>query len=823
MKRLTLLLLFYCSLAHSQTVKLSGRSIDTAGDPIPFVNLLLSNGSGVATDLNGFYTLPMQKGKYSVEATAVGYKTIKIDGIEISEDRQLDLQFEEDRTQLAEVVVTSVAQKETQVAVVSAIKALSVVSDGISIETIKRTPDRNVADALKRVSGVTIQSDRFVLVRGLSDRYNLARFNKTQLPSTEPDRRSFSFDLIPTSLIENIIVYKSASPDLPGDFSGGIIAVSTKEVAEDQTTVSLGTGWGSVSSLRRSSLVSATEFPITFPSTYSYRTSSTADKITYTASLPKAEAEQFTSLPNLNGSLFLTRSFGKFKTLLSSSVRNSYTLNYTDRRDYQSSTELAYDYRDTTYSRTLTANSLINLTYLGKEKWSWKTVHSYQGISSFVTRYGENYDNLQEVRTTSSNHIVNTVINSQIDGKVLGFSVEGGYNYIKRKQPDYAVDPLVRSLNTEESYALAWRDTYRFWSSLSDHTANAAVSRQFGDFKFGTGVAKKIRGFNARVFRYQNAETLDEITNNTDRYSADVNSGNAFAMYTKSVDDFKLSGGLRSEYISFSMQTADFSGQQLIIKNSFVNLLPSLNLSLDRGDVKWRWSASRTVSRPEFREVANFAYYDFIRNAQVVGNPNLKLANVNNIDLKFEKYISREEVVFLSLFGKLFENPIEQVVAEGSVPSNLLLTYQNPKQATLFGLEVEARKYIGEHLSLYTNGSLMKSSVEVNGVTRQMQGQSNYVINGGVNYSRGKNSVNLSYNRVGDRISAVGFQGYPDIWENSRSVIDFTLMKTWGKCEIKATINDILAQPVIFYQKVGRDLIKQNNEQTLSINLNYKL
>ena len=823
MKKLLLLLALVYGHANSQQIKLTGKATDQQGQPVPFANVVLNTGVGSSTDLEGVYTLTLKPGVYSLEATSVGYKPIRVENVQANVDTRLDLTFEEDRTQLSEVVVTSVAQKETQVAVVSAIKALQVVSDGISIETIKRTPDRNVADALKRVSGITIQSDRFVLVRGLSDRYNLARFNKTQLPSTEPDRRSFSFDLIPTSLIENIIVYKSASPDLPGDFSGGIVAVSTREVTEDQTTVSLGTGWGFVSSLRGSSLVSATEFPTSFPSTYAYRLSNTADKVAYTANLPKGEARDFTTLPNLNASLFSSKSFGKLKALVSTSVRNSYAVNYTDRKDYQSSTELAYDYRDTTYTQTTTANSLLNLTYLGKEKWSWKTVHSYQTTNSYVTRYGENYDNVQEVRTTSANHTRNTVLNSQIDGKLAGFSVEAGYNYIRRKQPDYVVDPLVRSLNVEEPYSLAWRDTYRFWSSLSDHTVNAAVSRQFNGLKVGAGAAKKIRGFNARVFRYQNAALLDEITNNTDRYSANVNSGNAFAMYTKDVKNFKFSGGLRSEYISFNMQTADFSGQELNLENSFVNLLPSMNLSLDRGKTKWRWSASRTVSRPEFREVANFSYYDFIRNAQVVGNPNLKLANVDNLDLKFERYISREEILFVSLFGKHFKNPIEQVVAEGSVPSNLLLTYQNPERATLFGLEVEARKYFGESLSVYTNGSLMKSSVNVNGTTRPMQGQSNYVVNAGVNYSRGKHSVNLSYNRVGERISAVGFQGYPDIWENSRNVVDLTFMKTVGKLEIKATLNDAIAQPSLFYQKPGRQLIKTNNEQTLSINLNYKL
>jgi outer membrane receptor for ferrienterochelin and colicin len=123
---------------------------------------------------------------------------------------------------LTEFIIKSVPKKISEVSIINTIRRSSVISDGLSIDFIKKTPDRNVGDALKRVSGVTIQNDKFVLVRGLADSYNSALLNKTQLPSTEPDRRAFSFDIIPTSLIDNIIVAKSASANLPGDWSGGI-------------------------------------------------------------------------------------------------------------------------------------------------------------------------------------------------------------------------------------------------------------------------------------------------------------------------------------------------------------------------------------------------------------------------------------------------------------------------------------------------------------------------------------------------------------------------------------------------------------------------
>jgi hypothetical protein len=725
---------------------------------------------------------------------------------------------------LNEVTIRSAGKKTTDIAIVSTIRKSNVISDGLSIEFIKKTPDRNLGDALKRVSGITIQNDKFVLVRGLADRYNSAWLNKTPLPSTEPDRRAFSFDIIPTSLIDNIIVAKSASANLPGDFSGGLVQVSTKEVSDNFFNISLGSGWGSVSTFRDFKLVQATDFPSTFPSTYNYRVAGLGDRRAYTKMFSNPQTNSLQSLPNLNGGLSFGLKRGKWNSLFSSTIRNSFVLNYIERKDYQSSTELAYDYKDTLFTKRFSANGLLNLTYLGENRYSWKTLVNYQKDDTYLTRNGDNFDNVQNVLSTSSNHLNTIVINSQFDGKIKTLDFNLGYNYIFREQPDYRVNPITKSLGINEPYATAWRDTYRFWSVMDENSLNGNVNKEFGNIKVGGGYLKKIRGFNARVFRYLSTDLMDEITNNTDRYTANFDLGSLYSMYEDEFGKWKVNAGLRGEYNLFDVQTADFSGQKINVDREYLDLLPSINLSYNEEKTKYRFSVSKTLARPEFREVANFAYYDFVRNAQILGNSKLEKSDIYNLDLKYEWYPKVGENISVSLFGKNFIKPIEQIVADGSVPSNLLLTYTNPNSAILYGLEFELRKKINGWFDFYTNASVMNSEVEVNGVKRQLQGQSNYVLNAGVNIHKKNNTINLTYNRVGDRISAVGFQGYPNIFENSRDVLDITLLHKLPKGEIKLAIGDVFAQPSIYYQKLqNRNLIKTNNEQTISLTLNLNL
>jgi len=823
--RLFLLFLLLPTLTFGQ-VTIKGNTKSKSED-IYFAHITFKDIDGntftTISNENSEYKIELKSGTYQVKATYIGYNDFTTD-ISLTTDTTLDIVFEESSTELSEVTVQAISQKTTDILVVKTIRDNSVVSDGISTEFIKRTPDRNAGDALKRVSGVTIQNDKFVLVRGLADRYNSALLNKTLLPSTEPDRRAFSFDIIPTSLVDNIIVSKSAAANLPGDWSGGLVQITTKEVSDNFLNISLGSGWGSVSTFRDFKLVQATKFPSLFPSTYKYRISSNGDKRAYTKLFDNPLETKFSSIPNLNGGISFGYNKNKFSTLYSSTTRNTYILNHINRHDYQSSTELAYDYKDVLYTQRFSTSNLLNLTYLGQNKYSWKTLLNYQKENTYLTRSGDNFDNVQNVLSTASNHVNNVVINSQIEGKIKTLDFNLGYNYIFREQPDYRINPITKSLGVEEPFQTAWRDTYRFWSVMDENSFNGNVNKELGKIKVGGGYLKKLRGFNARVFRYQAVDMMDEITNNTDRYTADFDLGSLYTMYENDWRKWKINTGLRGEYNVFDVATADFSGDKVNISREYLDVLPSFNLSYNEEKTKYRFSLSKTLARPEFREVANFAYYDFVRNAQILGNSNLEKTDVYNLDLKYEFYPTIGENISFSIFGKNFIRPIEQVVADGSVPSNLLLTYTNPESAVLYGTELEFRKKVTGWIDVYTNVSVMNSEVNVNGEKRQLQGQSNYVLNAGVNINKDNNTVNLTYNRVGDRISAVGFQGYPDIFENSRDVLDVTFLHKLKNGEIKLAIGDIFAQPSVYYQKLqNRNLIKTNNEQTISLTLNLNL
>lgn len=115
------------------------------------------------------------------------------------------------------------------------------VSDGVSAEMIRKTPDRNVSDVLKRVTGASIQEGKFAVIRGMNDRYNAGYLDNVLLPSTEADRKAFSFDIVPANLIDNLQILKTGSADMVGDFGGGIIKINTKSVPERLTqNISIG-------------------------------------------------------------------------------------------------------------------------------------------------------------------------------------------------------------------------------------------------------------------------------------------------------------------------------------------------------------------------------------------------------------------------------------------------------------------------------------------------------------------------------------------------------------------------------------------------------
>lgn len=228
---ITLLLLPLISVA--QTGSISGTVIDgETKEPIMFGNVVIeSTGQGVSTDMEGKYLLEnLKAGTYAVKFSYLGLKDKIIDiEVKAGETTVTDVRMGEDPIMI-DVGATVTAERITnsEAAVLSMKKDASAVLDGVSAKEISKSGDSDAAAAVKRISGVTVEGGKYVYVRGLGDRYGKTTLNGADIPGLDPNKNTVQMDLFPTNLLDNILVYKTFTPDLPGDFTGGYIDVVTK-------------------------------------------------------------------------------------------------------------------------------------------------------------------------------------------------------------------------------------------------------------------------------------------------------------------------------------------------------------------------------------------------------------------------------------------------------------------------------------------------------------------------------------------------------------------------------------------------------------------
>ena len=217
--------------------KISGKIFDKVNNEPLIGSVVLVYGStiGTQTNFDGIYELNnLNPGTYKLIFKYVSYETKIVEGVIVNPGKvtNLDMSMAESGVALKEVMVTSSFKKESLGAMYTLQKNNISISDGISSDIIKKSPDKNTSDVLKLVSGASIQDNKFVVIRGLSDRYNTATINNAMLPSTEPDKKAFSFDIFPSNLIDRISINMSASANFPADFAGGVIQVVTKDIPE---------------------------------------------------------------------------------------------------------------------------------------------------------------------------------------------------------------------------------------------------------------------------------------------------------------------------------------------------------------------------------------------------------------------------------------------------------------------------------------------------------------------------------------------------------------------------------------------------------------
>jgi TonB-dependent receptor len=530
-RRFTLLMtcIFISFLAISQTVKLSGKVIGEKNEPLTGITIKIAGTDlGTSTNLEGRFSLNLSPGKkYQLEFSGVGHET------KIVEVEALNGQFEElnivmsVRTkQEQSVVVTTKAtsgRKETVNAAITFQKNTNTVASVVSAETIRRSPDKSAGDVVKRTPGASIQEGKFIIVRGLADRYNQAMLNGILLTSTEPDRKTFSFDLIPAPMIDNIIINKAFVPEYPGEWAGGLIQVNTKDIpSKNFFNVQVGTGFNTQTIGKdfykdkggKLDWLGIDDGTRALPSGYTtksnFDTSSAAAKTAIGKQMRNAWAPQQVSAPlnvsfQANGG-FSGRLFGKIVggTLGIIYNKTNRYLKLVNRSNSLSNNVFSvnYDLNDDRYQQDVSVGALGSLSFQinTKNKISVKSIINVNTANTVTRRNGIDYTRDEEETGTELNFKENTFFTGQLMGEhnllnQLKLKWYGAFNILDGYIPDQRRILYSRSSNTQNPFRLIISNTLsqqsgsRIYQNLSDYIYTAG-----GDLTYTIGKKQTLKG-----------------------------------------------------------------------------------------------------------------------------------------------------------------------------------------------------------------------------------------------------------------------------------------------------------------------------------------
>jgi len=960
----SLLFIFSAFSVSAQTGIISGKVVDgKSGETLIGATVAVDDNQNMAasTDLDGNFTIPkVPIGKHKVKIRYIGYQEKEQADVNVkaNEVTNVYMSLMEDAVVLTEAVVTAtVTKRDNESAIFVMQRNSTVIQSGISSEEMKRSPDKSSSDVIKRVSGSTIQDGKFAIIRGLADRYNMAMLNNVVLPSTEPDRKAFAFDVFPSNILDNIIIMKTGQPNLPSEWAGGIIQLNTRDIPEKSFfNVSYGISFTEGTTFKPYKTYDGSNtdwlgfdnktrtLPSAFPDIVALNDLKARPSKDTLVSLGKTinntswkVRERRAAYPGqslqMSGGFAVRKKDVQIGGVFALSYSNNLKVYDGERRRIEFGDKSLYsEYSDRIYNNSVTAAILANLGVVIKNnhKITWKNIYTINSDKNTIERNGISYNSSSEQKRTSLEFVSARVFTSNLGGEhVLGKSEikwrwNGGMVLINRDQPKtirysyertYVEGANGENLNTDPF-------TYRiqnlgggdpnlsamFYSNLAEKIYTAStdlaipfkINKQKQTVSFGYSYQYRTRDFSARnlffdarsatfndsTFRSPNVDdiineqnftngklVLDQLANAQDQYKAKSTTHAAYVMFENSITErFKAVWGFRFESydqaltsptkiaykVSFdeehnlvyktelqdsTYKKSYFSGAYYQSSPSSVKatfpLLPSVNLIYKLNErMNLRASYSQSMSRPEFRESAPYYFYDFLRDANLIGNVNLFQTFIHNADLRYEFFMGNGQAVNVSVFYKHFTNTIELTsIASGNLPQ---FVYNNGGSAYLIGAELEVRKNFSfihkklEPLTFMANIAYIYSRVDLSNVAnnagdekkRGMQGQSPYIVNLGLSYLHPKigTGITLLYNQVGQRLYAVGEQINPSWYENWRPLLDLQLSQRFWKNRgiVRFTISDLIAKNTIFYQNDQPDKQRYYQKDKDSVTQSFK-
>ena len=886
---------------------ITGNLIDgDFNEPLPFANVLVKEtGDGVTSDFDGKYNLDLPAGNYTLVFSFVGYETKEISNVNVSSDEYtiIDIVLNSVAQGLEEVIVTVDARRNTESSVLEIQRKSASLLDGISAQAFRKIGANDIASAVKRVPGVSVQGGKYVYVRGLGDRYSKSILNGVDIPGLDPDRNTIQMDLFPTNMLSNVLVIKSARADLPADFTGGVIDIITKDLpTNEEFSVSISTSFNPDMHFKNSYLsyeggrtdflgyddgIRKNKINNSFlGNAYDPRLNSSDSGLTTINLISNQFSPQMAPDNDISGLNYsLGVSYGN-----QFNFENGHSFGFLGSLSYRREQSIYENTEDNIFNfspirsdlnfeenrlqtgtiggENIIASGLFGITYkTTNSKFKFNALHIQNGESTSgrfrqLTRFSDFVDfnkfNLEYNERAITNGILSGLHNLK-DGKL---KVEWTISATQAKVHDK--DVRNTTFQDEEGIFSFQENTEpkRIWRTLDednfigklDLTKRFKFLKEDAILKFGLYSTLKERDFSIAQYSVSSNFTserdwanyggdpnqlfnpLNLISPTNDRGTyinpqttirQDANIFNArqqnLAGYVS--NEFNITPKLKS-IIGFRFENYQvfytgensqlgqvFNDQKIINEN---NLFPSSNFIFSLKENKnIRFAYSLTTARPSFKEASIAEIYDPLSNLFFIGNIEIKPSYIDNFDLRYEAFGEDAQLFAASLFYKSLTDPIEIGFVAASTSNYKPLNLEN---ANVFGVELELRKKITDwipglrNLNLNFNGSYIISDEkysedelklrtlglregETLGTSRQLQGQSPYLINTGIDYNQAEKGIQagLYYNVQGKTLEVVGDGFYPDVYTMPFQSLNFNLIKQFkNKASITLRVNNIL-------------------------------
>ncbi len=800
--------------------RVAGRITDKGtGRPLVSVRVRLVGRVGVVeTDLDGRFRTPLVPvGKYNVAAALIGYRPAQLDSVAVKDGQTavVSMALESSPVQLEELTVAS--DKPTRVSsaagLLSAQQNAMAVVDGVSAEAIAKTPDSDAGQAVARVTGLAVVQNK-VVVRGLAERYSTSLLNGVEIASPEPDRKFVPLDVFASGLLESIVAAKTATPDRPGDFAGGIVDVQTKEFPENFIlSFGVSQGYNDRSTFRRFA-----RGPRSGSDLFGF------DGIGRGFSGAVAGQERFAeSLRNVwtpgsavaRPNLGLNAAVGGRKDLGNDAFGYVLSVDYGNGRDYNPDRYDAEGNSPILFNESrerVELSGLMNLAYRSGagHKFGFKNFYSRSSTEVFRSGIGGdtgegpslNYQGqfiaqyIQQSQVTGD-HYLGNFLKSRLEWK--GSFGQAGRDDLDNRQLRYVDKGSGYLINNSIP-------SYRYNTTLLDksYTGQADWSIPFslrgpqdGLFKVGASYRRKDREFGAAGYEMHvgTAISQDILSLGPEQLLAPENVGPGMITYQPAsilvpydareevkagylMSDFEIlpsvrivAGARMEQWTANLTEAKDTAG---VITRDNRDILWSANLTYAMtSKINFRLAGYKTVARPDLRELSSGGYTSVVGGTVNIGNPDLRRSSILNADARFEVYPGADELLAVSLFYKRFTDPI---ITTYRYAGGIVILPDNGKVARSYGAEFEVRKNLGflasglSNVLANANLTLLSSEVQfrdvlgAGNVRPQFQGQSPYLVNTGLTYSGKLLSVSALFNRFGDRV-----ERYPGIGSGSNS------------------------------------------------------